>query len=170
MTDETQEPHGAGVTRRTVTRAVAWAAPAILMASPVPASAASVPPARVTARCGVGSDLTGYIDVSITDAPLGARLELRLGGLQQFDGTLSVVPPSGWTGQGVGPNWVGSATLTTLPYEATFTLSWQVLDTSLNYGVAALLYIDDQYVGAPDGFAWISGLPGDDGWRTCYAF
>ncbi|GLK24889.1 hypothetical protein GCM10017607_22070 [Microbacterium thalassium] len=117
----------------------------------------------------MGSDLTGYIDVSITDAPLGARLNLSLV-RQTFDGTLSVVPPSGWRGQGGLNSWIGSATLTTVPYEATFTLSWQVLDTSRSYGVSAGLYVDNQYVGNPHGFAGMSGLPGDDGWRTCYAF
>ncbi|WES63884.1 hypothetical protein P0L94_15620 [Microbacter sp. GSS18] len=57
MTEENSVPEQKGMSRRTVTKAMAWAVPAVAVAAPVPAFAASGPPPTVLV--GVACKLPG---------------------------------------------------------------------------------------------------------------
>ncbi|WP_438853287.1 hypothetical protein [Agromyces sp. M3QZ16-3] len=88
---------GPGISRRTVAKAAAWSVPAILVAAPVPAYAASAgtSTAAVVGSCA-GSGSTGTISVSLPDLPLGSTVEITLShsGQGGFTATPNFVPTS----------------------------------------------------------------------------
>ena len=98
---------GSPISRRTLAKGAAWAAPTVLFAAPAPAAAASVRDVIVRAEpCGKDSLLVNRIPFSITTVygatlPAGTRFELKYGGGSRssptWDGALAANSNITWT-------------------------------------------------------------------------
>ncbi|WP_353828776.1 hypothetical protein [Agromyces sp. SYSU T0242] len=123
-TDNRVNAESAGPTRRTVAKAAAWSVPAILVAAPAPAYAASGPGApggvsvaSVLGSCN-GSGVTGRITVTLPNLPVGSVVQITLAHSGQ--GGFSAAPdftPTSQSGNtylvtGAGATFVGTFTIT----------------------------------------------------------
>lgn len=88
-----QSSRSQGPTRRTITKVAAWAVPAILIAAPVPAFAASGVAGNVAARCESGA--FGAFDISVTGAGAGAIVQIVFA-WTAGDGSFGVTAPASW--------------------------------------------------------------------------
>ncbi|MRX43880.1 hypothetical protein [Agromyces kandeliae] len=108
-----------GISRRTVTKAAAWSVPAILIAAPAPAYAASggTTLASVVGSCA-GSGATGRIDVTLPDLPAGSQVQIVLShsGQGGFTASPNFVPTSQngttYLVTGTGATFTGQFTIT----------------------------------------------------------
>ncbi|GAA2031200.1 hypothetical protein GCM10009819_13860 [Agromyces tropicus] len=109
-----------GIDRRTLAKAAAWSVPAILVAAPAPAYAASpggVSSASVIGSCN-GTGRTGTIQVVLPNLPLGSIVQITLqhSGQGGFSATTDFTPSS-QTGstyliEGTGGTFSGTFTIT----------------------------------------------------------
>ncbi|WP_401000323.1 hypothetical protein [Agromyces sp. GXQ0307] len=112
---------GAGISRRSLATATAWSVPAILVATPAPAYAASsdvreLSRASVVGSCS-GSGPTGTITVTLDDLPAGSLVQIALthSGQGGFTATPNFTPTSQsgttYTVTGTGTTFTGQIAL-----------------------------------------------------------
>nr|WP_240898083.1 hypothetical protein [Agromyces luteolus] len=112
-----------GISRRAVAKAAAWSVPAILVAAPAPAYAASgggapggVTLASVVGSCGTGP--TGTISVTLPNLPVGSLIQISLthSGQGGFGATPNFTPTSQsgttYVITGAGANFTGQFGIT----------------------------------------------------------
>ncbi|GAA1058805.1 hypothetical protein [Agromyces bracchium] len=116
LNDLNTEPNGdaRGMSRRSLAKAAAWSVPAVLVAAPAPAYAASAgtSSASVVGSCA-GSGATGTISVTLPNLPVGSVVQIVLShsGQGGFTATPNFTPTSQsgttYTITGTGTTFVG---------------------------------------------------------------